>query len=575
MRIKTKLTLGVGLLFLLIILLSLVGAKYINELKADSENILVANYNSLEYGRNMLSSLEDGTDNALQKFESNLHKQEGNITEIGEPEVTAEIRDSFNVFRKERQDVALKSNLRKRIYLLMDMNMQAIKRKSEVAALTAEKAVFWIAGTGTLCFLIAFVLLINLPSNIANPIRELTDSIQQIAARNYAERVHFEGHGEFGQLARSFNTMAAKLEEYNNSNLARLMLEKKRIETLINNMHDPVIGLDENMKIVFANDEAIKISGLGQAEIVGKPAQELALRNDLIRSLIKVIVAGTYTIDVKQTPIKIFAENKESYFEKEILEINITPTGETVAKLAGHVIFLRNVTSYKELDFAKTNFIATVSHEFKTPISAIKMSLQLLENEQVGKLNAEQLNLVESIREDANRLLKITGELLNMTQLESGNIQLSILPADPREILSYALNANKTLADQRQIRFEIDCPDHLGKVLVDEEKMAWVLTNLVSNAVRYSYEGSVVYLKIREEASQLSIRVRDTGQGIAPQYREKIFDRYFRVPGTKKEGTGLGLAISKEFMEAQGGRILVESELGAGSTFTLLLKKTT
>ena len=109
--------------------------------------------------------------------------------------------------------------------------------------------------------------------------------------------------------------------------------------------------------------------------------------------------------------------------------------------------------------------------------------------------------------------------------------------------------------------------------MADSEKTAWVLTNLVSNAIRYSYENSVICLDIAETTNNILFSVTDTGQGIAPQYRDKIFDRYFRVPGTKKEGTGLGLSISKEFIEAQGGSITVESDFGAGSKFTVSLNK--
>lgn len=575
MKIKTKLTLGVGLLFLLIILLSLVGAKYITELKTDTENILVANYNSLEYSRNMLTALEDGTEKAFLKFETNLLNQEKNITEIGEADVTSEIRSSFDTFKLNKSGSSLEVAIRKDIFRLMDMNMQAIQRKSEVAKATADKAVFWIAITGTMCFLIAFVLLVNLPSNIANPIKELTESIKQIASKNYSERVHFESHSEFGQLAKSFNTMAQKLEEYNNSNLAKLMMEKKRIETLINNMHDPVIGLDENLKVIFANEEAIKIIGMSETEIIGHQTQELAIKNDLVRTLIQDLMIEENGNVTKSKPIKIFADNKEGYFEKETLHISVIPTGEQAKQLIGHVIILRNITEFKELDFAKTNFIATVSHEFKTPISSIKMSLQLLENEEIGKLNDEQKNLVESIKDDATRLLKITGELLNMTQVESGNIQLSILPADPKEILLYAINATQTQADQKQIKFDIACPENISKVQADNEKTAWVLINLISNAIRYSYDNSTIYLTIKEQDEKVQISVRDIGQGIAPQYKDKVFDRYFRVPGTKKEGTGLGLAISKEFIEAQNGQIKVDSEFGAGSTFSITLKSLT
>ena len=575
MKIKTKLTLGVGLLFILIILLSIVGAFNINALKSDTENILKANYNSLLYSRNILSVLNNPSEKTIQVIEDNLKKQENNATEIGELDANLELRNNFEAYKKSNSNSSVQLAIQENLFQIMDMNMQAIQRKSEVAKTTADKAVFWIVVAGTICFLIAFILLVNLPSNIANPIKELAESIKQIAAKNYSKRVHFESHSEFGELAKSFNSMAEKLEEYNNSNLAKLMMEKKRIETLINNMHDPVIGLDENLKVIFANEEALKIIGSTANEIIGHFTQELALKNDLVRNLITDLMTENPIIGQKQAPVKIFAENKESYFEKETLHISIVPTGETNSILVGHVIFLRNVTSYKELDFAKTNFIATVSHELKTPISSIKLSLQLLENAEIGHLNDEQKNLVESIKDDATRLLKITGELLNMTQVESGNIQLSILPADPKEILLYAINATQTQADQKQIKFNIECPESISKVQADNEKTAWVLTNLISNAIRYSYDNSTIYLSIIETKNNVQISVRDRGQGIAPQYKDKVFDRYFRVPGTKKEGTGLGLSISKEFIEAQGGQISVETEFGAGSKFSITLNTLT
>jgi NtrC-family two-component system sensor histidine kinase KinB len=572
MKIKTKLTLGVGLLFLLIMLLGIVSISYMYQLKSDTKNVLTDNYLSLEYSRNMLHSLENESAESLQRFESNLQNQVENITEIYEKEITQELSAHFESYKSNPSDTSIQSKIRKDIFKIMDMNMQAIQRKSELAKRTADRAVMVIIITGTLCFVIAFILLINLPANIANPIKELTQSIQQIAARNYSERVHFEGHSEFGLLAESFNAMAEKLEAYNNSSLATLMIEKKRIETLIDKMHDPVIGLDENMLVIFANEEATNILGLPYSELIGFPSKDLALKNDLLRELIRDVHPDE-SVTTPLKPIKIYANDKESYFERDIQHITIVPTGESESKTIGHVILLRNVTEYKELDFAKTNFIATISHEFKTPIAAIKMSLQLLENEQIGKLNDEQKNLLESIKDDATRLLKITGELLNMTQVESGNIQLTILPVNPRDILQYAINATKTQAEQKQVRFEIDCPDEVSKIQADSEKTAWVITNLISNAIRYSYDNSSISLIIRDTPDQVTISVKDTGQGIAPQYKDKIFDRYFRVPGTQKEGTGLGLAISKEFIEAQGGKIKVDSEFGAGSTFTLVFNK--
>lgn len=564
-------TLGVGVLFCLILVLGTVAVVYINALKSDTENILVANYNSLDYAKNILALSENVNDRNLERMEQHILLQEKNITEPGEKEATENLKSNFYGFKKNPKDTVLLIELKRNAFSIMDMNMQAIQMKSTTAKKTAGNAVSWIAITSAICFLIAFTMLINLPSNIANPIREITASIQQIAEKNYSQRVHFDSHNEFGQLAKSFNTMAQKLEEYNSSNLAKLMMEKKRIETLINNMHDPVFGLDEHLKFIFVNEEATKMTGLSIAELVGRSAQEIAVHNDLVRSLIQDLLVAESSSGMKPKSMKIYANNKEGYFEKETLAITIAPTGEEKKQLIGHVILLRNITEYKELDFAKTNFIATVSHEFKTPISSIKMSLQLLENEQIGKLNQEQVNLVSNIKEDTNRLLKITGELLNMTQVESGNIQLSILPTDPLEIISNAMLATKTQADQKQIKVELNVADNLPKVYADNEKTTWVLTNLISNAIRYSYDNSTIYLSISGMENRVRIAVKDTGQGIAPQYKDKVFDRYFRVPGTKKEGTGLGLAISKEFMEAQGGNITVESEFGEGSTFTILL----
>ncbi|MFD1772273.1 ATP-binding protein [Sphingobacterium suaedae] len=574
MRIKTKLTLGVGLLFAMIALLTVLSANQINKLSNDAKNILADNYNTVDYCRQMLDALNDDISNPQQqkKFRESLTKQTKTITEVGEKEITDSIQADFAQIINNPDDRTLHKTIQKDITSAMLLNMQAIQLKNGVAQKTAENAIYWIAITGTFCFIVAFTLFVNLPSNIANPIRELTESIKQIAAKNYSRRVHFEQHNEFGELAKSFNTMAEKLEEYSSSSLAKLMMEKKRIETLINNMSEPVIGLDENQTILFMNDVALKIAGLQKENVVGKPIHTIAERNDLIKTLIQDLPENeTADKRTKSLPIKIYADSKESYFEKEIIPIKITPTGEQTETHIGDVILLQNITPYKELDFAKTNFIATVSHELKTPISSIKMSLQLLENKQIGELNTEQRSLLESITDDTARLLKITGELLNMTQVESGTIQISIVPAEVREMVEYAVNATKAAAEQKQINFEVRIADNLPQVLADNEKTAWVLTNLLSNAIRYSYDNATVYIDVTAADHKVQFSVTDTGKGISPQYLDKIFERYFRIPGTKKEGTGLGLSISKEFIQAQGGDIAVKSDLGAGSTFSFSL----
>lgn len=575
MRIKAKLTVGVGALFLLILALAVVSGWYVNQLKKDTNNILVANYNTLQYARNMLLSLEDVhlDKSAVDTFQKNLDLQKQNVTEIGEVEATNLIVKYFKDLKENPEDSIIVSSIRKDITELMRLNMEAINRKSDIADDTAQNAIVIISVTGSLCFLIAFILLVNLPSSIANPIKELTDSIKEIAGQNYRKRVYFEGHNEFGDLAKSFNTMAEKLEEYSESKLDKILKGKKRIETLIDNLHDPVIGIDENKKVLFANEEALNICGLKKEVFIGKQIQDIAVTNDLIRNIIKDIFLPK-TENAKSEQLKIYADRKESYFEKEVVDINIVPTGEADSEFIGQVILLRNITPFKELDLAKTNFMGTVSHEFKTPISSMQLGIQILENEKTGHLNEEQKGLINGIKDDADRLLRITGELLNITQVESGAIQINLISSEIKPMIEYAVNANKSAAEHKNIKIDVDIEDN-AMVAADSEKTAWVLTNLISNAVRYSYENSTINVRTEKIESQIKFSVKDTGQGIQPQFLNKIFERYFRIPGTKKEGTGLGLSISKEFIEAQGGKIWVESEYGAGSTFCFILNSTT
>lgn len=578
MRIKTKLSLGVGLLFSLITVLLVVSVIFINKLSNDTQNILVANYNTIDYVRHMLMAIDEDmtSDQSILKFKNNLELQQKNVTEPGEQELTDELNKDFNQLLENPYDSLIEKIIRKDLTDIMFLNMQAIQRKSAIATNTASSANTVLAITGTLCFVVAFTLLLNLPGNIANPIKELTNSIKEIAAKNYSQRVHFEEHNEFGDLANSFNVMAKKLEEYNNSNIAKLMIEKKRIETLINNMHDPIIGLDENKRVIFINEEALKIAGLKLEETLGKKAQDIAVHNDLVRALIQQMTTNTSFSKNGNKPLKIFADGKESYFDKEIIKIEITPTGETSSREIGDVILLKNITPFKEIDVAKTNFIATVSHELKTPISSMMMSLQLLENEKTGGINDNQKQLIASLKEDGARLLKITGELLNMSQVETGNIQLAIQQSDPVKILNYALDAVKTEAEHKHITIKAEVEADLPLIKADEEKTSWVLINLLTNAIHYSPEQSQINVSITRQKFDLQLpgikfSVKDRGKGIDSKYKDKIFDRYFQVPGSIKSGSGLGLAISKEFIEAQGGKIQLESELGTGSQFSVFL----
>ena len=442
--------------------------------------------------------------------------------------------------------------------------LTATEPDSPAAMPGLERALLWISITGSICILTGLVLLYWLPRSISKPIKELKEGILEIADHNYEKRLNMDKNEEFREVADSFNRMAERLTEYRASTLSDILSAKKFIEAIVNSIDDPVIGLNMDRQILFINEEALNVLNLKRENVIRKSAEELALKNDLLRRLIRELV----TPSEQKEPLKIYADNKESYFKASYVPIINTEAEKDEPRKLGDVILLKNITEFKELDSAKTTFISTISHELKTPIAAIMMSLQLLEDKRVGALNDEQEQLSKSIKENSERLLGITGELLNMTQVEAGKLQLMPKITKPIELIEYAIKADKF-----NIQIEVEYPEEkIGKLFVDSEKIAWVLTNLLSNAIRYSKENGRVVIGAKQEDNIIELYVQDFGKGIDPRYHKSIFDRYFRVPGTKVQGSGLGLSISRDFVEAHGGTLTVESELGKGSRFVIRLK---
>lgn len=433
-----------------------------------------------------------------------------------------------------------------------------------------DRALRWVYVIGSVCILAGIGLLAWLPSSINRPIRNLTEGITEIANRNYEKRLELKDNKEFRAVAESFNRMAGNLAEFRASTLADTLSAKKFLEAVVNSINEPIIGLNTERHILFINDEALNILNLKRDEVMQHSAEELAMHNDLLRRLVREL----YNPSDKKEPLKIYADNKESYFQALYIPIQSSVAGGSVPANIGDVIMLKNITEFKELDSAKTTFISTISHELKTPIAAIMMSLGLLDDKRVGTMNPEQEELSGQIRENAERLLNITSELLNITQVEAGNLQLRPKITKPIELIDYAIKVNHVQADKFNIHIEIDYPEEgkIGKLFVDSEKIAWVLSNLLSNAIRYSPEGRRVIVGACQQDGYIEIWVQDFGKGIDPRYHQSIFDRYFRVPGTKVQGSGLGLSISKDFVEAHNGTLSVESEPGKGSKFTIRLK---
>lgn len=454
--------------------------------------------------------------------------------------------------------------------------LTATEPTSPAAEPGLNRALFWVAITGGFCIVIGLWIMYKLPNSINKPLQTISDGLLEIANHNYDVSLDLKGSKEVETMSRNFNRMAKRLQDYHNSTLSSLMASKRYLETIINAINEPIIGLDNAMNILFINDAALGILYLKREEIKGRTAQDIALRNDLLRKLLRGLEdkehqdAGKL---IRHDPLKIYTNDKESYFQVNYMDISMKGNDGVTKEKRGSVILLKNVTEYQELDTAKTTFISTISHELKTPISAILMSLQLLEDKRIGQLNPEQTALSESIKENSERLLGITGELLNITQVESGKLQLKPKITKPIELIEYAIKATRVQAEKFNIQIEVEYPhDKIKKLFVDSEKIAWVLTNLLNNAVRYSSENSRVIIGARQiDEEHLEIYVQDFGKGIDPRYHDSIFEPYFRVPGTKVQGSGLGLSISKDFVEAHGGTLTIRSEIGRGSRFIMNL----
>lgn len=579
MKIKTKLRLGFGFLFIIVLSFGLIALFFLNELSDKSKMILKDNYKSLQYVASMRKVIDENnfplSEAQRLTFVENLNNESQNITEEGEKTAFLKLQSAYKVLNSPSATAAngnsLK-NLRTALHEIEQVNLAAIYDKNERANETSSRANLYIMIAATLSFIILFTFIINFPGFVANPLAEFGAAIKQISRKNYKQRLHFENDDEFTELADSFNGMVVKLNEWENSNLSTIKSEKLRIEAIIAQMQDAIIGLNEKGEVLFLNHLAAKLMGLDENKIIGQNVAELVQKNELLKRIIKP--------DTSEPTLKIYADDKESYFQLENREIIIPNYEEqeenaliSASKSAGSVYILKNITQFKELDEAKTNFIATVSHELKTPLSSIKMSLKLLNDERIGSMNEEQHELLTHIKEDSDRLLKITSELLDLSQVETGNLKLTFAITSPEAIVQYAIDAVKFQAEQKSIHLSLNCDQNLPNVYADIQKTAWVMVNFLSNALRYSAEKSKVIIDVFQKDQFIQFSVQDFGKGIEEKYQKRLFDRYFQVPtdGQNKSGSGLGLAISKDFIEAEQGKIWVVSAIGEGSKFCFTL----
>ena len=611
-KLKTKILLGLVFLLIVIFLLSTTGIFSIYYLSEDSKAIIKDNYASVEHSTHMLDAIEniftlqlsrlenankdntlvktinDSLQNKKEEFLKYLGYQKNNITESGEDKIVSNVIDSYSRFINVTDSInyqadnfntydvdKLKSSYiiaTSSIEEIYKLNMTAIYNKNTVANKTADNVSLYMAIAATSSILITIVFIFYFPSYITTPITELTKKIKDISNKKYDQRIDIQTNDELNTLADAFNMMAIKLQEYQAQQFDELLLEKRRMETLLANLQDGTLLLDNTFNILHANHKFCELSGLSITELLGRKITDLKKNNQFLTQINSLDIKNIlHSKNKKAKPFSLLINNRTEYFQMLLLDISKVNRLDTYAEPSGYIILIQNITKYEERDLAKTNLIATISHELKTPLSSINLSIKLLEDHRVGQLNKEQKELTESIKIQSNRILNLINEVLDFTQAETGHIKLKIRPCEVSDIVELGTFAILMLINEKEINLNISIPDDISKVKCDLEKTAWVIVNLLNNAVRYSSQKGKVNISAKSESKFVTISIKDEGPGVSVEEQSRIFEKYVKSKSESAQGTGLGLAIAKEFVEVQGGMIGVESTPGKGSTFYFTL----
>jgi PAS domain S-box-containing protein len=605
-KLKSKITLGVLFLFLVIVLLSILGILFTNKLAEETKGTILNNYTSVEYSFHMLKSIEDMYSIQLDQiktksfedsvmissfqiekniFDEQLAKEANNVTETGEAELVGQLHNEYKDYLNLFNEIKSKQNynendiskfyeqylkVRQTISEIYDLNMFAIQKKSSEMQNLANEITIYMAVVATISILITLSFIFYFPSKIVEPIKELTSRIKSISERKYDQKLEINRKDELGELASAFNLMAERLKLYEAKHIDQLLSEQKRMESLVHHLEDGVLLIDENKNVVVANKKILDITGLKESEIISHYLPDVATHNDLVREIYKTTL-GTNRESGSAKPLRIIFNNEEFFYKIDKEEIKAYSEFTRQETYIGYLILLKNITQFQVRDTAKTNLLATASHELKTPLSSINLSLKLLEDKRLGELSKEHSEVINSLRQQSNRLSRVINELLDYSQIETGNIKLNFTKVKPEDVIELGVTALMMQAAEKNIHLETEIDESLPEVRADLEKVVFVFVNLLNNAIRYSKQNDEIKLHAKKNNREVRFSVIDNGPGISKEDQEKLFQRFTQIGKKSRQGWGLGLAISKEFVQAQGGEIWVESEVGQGSKFIFSL----
>lgn len=594
MNLKTKINLG--FLAMLLLLLSIGGYAYysLRQLDRSSRGMLKANLYSVNLGLQMLRQLDQLarqplTDTAgTAHFVAALREEDRNVTEPGEQQVVNNLWQLTQQLQRLQQQARLVPDasqsaaaaginepfaLGELTYRMMALNTNALNRKTEAANQRADQANRNLLIFITLAVLLALVLASSLPEAVVQPLRKLTAALDHATARNFSASIPQESHDEFGQVARAFNRMLGQLREYRTSTEADLITERNRAASIVNTLDEGLLLLDENRDILLANPVLCELLGMPVTQLVGRPAATVRLENDLFQAMLRPLDAPNREAAVAESPLLHIAQGgEEAFFRLAVQDMVSFNEATEKTEFVGHILTLRNVSDFKKLDQVKSNFLATVSHELKTPLSSINLNTKLLQDERLPA--DERLRITGYIRQETQRLQRMVAELLDVSRLDAGaGIQLDVRPTSLADVVTYATATVQPQLNDKKLRLDLQLAPNLPAARADVEKTTWVLINLLANAIRYSPVGEALTVRAALAGVFVQVSVQDRGPGIAAENHERIFQRFAQLPDKTgySGGSGLGLSIAREFITTQGGLLWVESELGSGSTFKFTL----
>lgn len=579
MSLKTNITLG--FLAMLGLLLGIGGYAYysLRQLDRASRGVLRANLYTVELGQTMLRDLDQLSHQApadtagLAGFATALRQESHNVTEPGEQDLVDALQQHLRALQPAGATPATLAELRHLTEQLVTLNINALSQKIERANERADQANHNQLIFLTLAVLLALGLVGSVPEAAVQPLRKLTAALGHATKRDFSTSIPQESHDEFGQVARAFNRMLVQLREYRTSTTAELITARNRSASIVNTLDEGILLLDENRQILLANPVMCELLSMPADQLVGRPAAIVRLENDLLQTLLKPLDAHDRDATLAAAPLLHITQKGEEAFYREAIQ-DLVSFNEATEKteLVGQLLVLRNVSDFKKLDQVKSNFLATVSHELKTPLSSINLNTKLLQDE---RLPAEERQRVTGhIRQETQRLQRMVTELLDVSRLDAGaGIQLDVKPTNLAEVLGYATATVQPQLSDKKLTLDLQLASDLPAVRADVEKSTWVLINLLANAIRYSPAGETLTVRAAVAGQFVQVSVQDRGPGIAPENHDKIFQRFAQIPDKTgyRGGSGLGLSIAREFITTQGGRLWVESELGSGSTFAFTL----